>query len=196
MNLEQAATQHNYTKIGFLKLKTPAAAWDPIRNFYEQNVKAAKTENWPRGNTYVNHWAAPSQMVSFDDGNLRGSGQSIKDKIWDGVRPVIEEWTGKSLKETSLYGIRIYTNGSILATHLDRMPLVSSCIINVDQDINEPWPLEVYDHAGRAVNVTMEPGDMVLYEVLSFTMLVHHIIISLLACKNSLTQCYTEDRFR
>lgn len=47
---------------------------------------------------------------------------------------------------------------------VDRLPLISSCIINVDQDVDEPWPIEVYDHDGRAHNVTMEPGDMVLYE--------------------------------
>jgi prolyl 4-hydroxylase len=41
---------------------------------------------------------------------------------------------------------------------------VSSCIIQVAQDIDEPWPIEVYDHAGKAYNVTMQPGDMVLYE--------------------------------
>jgi hypothetical protein len=41
---------------------------------------------------------------------------------------------------------------------------VSSCIVNVAQDVDEPWPLEVYDREGNAVNVTMEPGDMVLYE--------------------------------
>ena len=28
--------------------------------------------------------------------------------------------------------------------------------------VDEPWPLEVYTHDGKAVNVTMEPGDMVL----------------------------------
>lgn len=28
----------------------------------------------------------------------------------------------------------------------------------------DPWPLEVYGHDGTASNVTMEPGDMVLYE--------------------------------
>jgi hypothetical protein len=47
---------------------------------------------------------------------------------------------------------------------VDRLPLVSSCIINVDQDLDEPWPIEVYDHNGKAYNVTMQPGDMVLYE--------------------------------
>jgi len=29
---------------------------------------------------------------------------------------------------------------------------------------NKSWPLEVYGHDGRAYNVSMEPGDMVLYE--------------------------------
>lgn len=47
---------------------------------------------------------------------------------------------------------------------VDRLPLVSSCIINIDQDVTEPWPIEVYDHKGKAYNVTMEPGDVVLYE--------------------------------
>jgi len=51
-----------------------------------------------------------------------------------------------------------------LASHVDRLPLVSSAIINVAQDMDEPWPLEVIGHDGRAVNVTMEPGDMVMYE--------------------------------
>merc|ERR1712226_1735567 len=54
--------------------------------------------------------------------------------------------------------------GSVLATHVDRMPLVSSAIVNVAQDVDEPWPIEVIGHDGKAHNVTMEPGDMILYE--------------------------------
>lgn len=57
-----------------------------------------------------------------------------------------------------------YSAGSVLATHVDRLPLVSSAIINVASDVDEPWPLEVIGHNGKATNVTMEPGDMVLYE--------------------------------
>jgi prolyl 4-hydroxylase len=30
--------------------------------------------------------------------------------------------------------------------------------------MDEPWPLEVYGHDGQATNVTMEVGDMILYE--------------------------------
>lgn len=32
------------------------------------------------------------------------------------------------------------------------------------QDVDEPWPLEVYDRNGHAVNITLEPGEMILYE--------------------------------
>ena len=165
MNLRQAQTQHNYTEIGFKKLKLPAEPWAIISSFYANNKGKETLEQWPRGNTYVNHWDSPSYMISFEDGQLRGSGNVIKNQIWNAVKPILEEWTGKKLRQTSLYGIRIYKDKAVLATHLDRLPLVSSCIINVDQDVNEPWPIEVYDHAGKAHNVTMEPGDMVLYEV-------------------------------
>ena len=34
-------------------------------------------------------------------------------------------------------------------------------VVNVAQDVNEEWPLEVYGHDGVATNVTMAPGDMV-----------------------------------
>jgi prolyl 4-hydroxylase len=42
--------------------------------------------------------------------------------------------------------------------------LVISAIVNVAQNVTEDWPLEVIDHSGRAVNVTLQPGQMVLYE--------------------------------
>lgn len=103
-------------------------------------------------------------MVSVEDTRLRGAGYNIKRKIWGAARDTIQEWTGEELTDCSLYGIRVYTEGSILATHVDRMPLVSSAILNVDQDVDEPWPIEVYAHDGKAYNITMEPGDMVLYE--------------------------------
>jgi prolyl 4-hydroxylase len=73
-------------------------------------------------------------MVSVEDQNLRGGGRILKKAIWDAARDTIQEWTGQELTECSLYGIRVYTEGSILATHVDRLPLVSSAIINVAQD--------------------------------------------------------------
>ena len=103
-------------------------------------------------------------MVSVEDSNLRGGGSSLKQDIWDAAKSTIEQWTGMELRPSSMYGIRKYTEGAILSPHVDRIPLISSCIVNVAQDVDEPWPLEVIDREGNAVNVTMEPGDMVLYE--------------------------------
>jgi prolyl 4-hydroxylase len=121
-------------------------------------------EEWGMGNVYTNNWAAPTYMVSVENNRLRGGGAQFKNQLWEAARPTLEAWTGMRLQPSSLYGVRVYTEGAILSPHVDRLPLVSSCIINVDQDVDEPWLLEVYDRHDRAVNVTMEPGDMVLYE--------------------------------
>lgn len=32
------------------------------------------------------------------------------------------------------------------------------------QDVDEPWPLEVFDHDGRAHQASLQPGEMLLYE--------------------------------
>ena len=103
-------------------------------------------------------------MLSVDDEKLHGAGSKLKNMIWEAARHSLQTWTKEELTPTSLYGIRKYTEGAVLATHVDRLPLVVSAIINVAQDVDEPWPLEVYGHDGVAYNITMEPGEMILYE--------------------------------
>ena len=142
MNRNQPRSQHNYTEIGFKKVRAPDSAWKPLADFYERNKNKMKPESWGRGNTYVNNWVVPTQMISFEDTSLRG-GVAVKNQIWNAMKPLLEEWVGQKLMPTSLYGIRVYKEGSILSTHVDRLPLVTSCIINVDQDLEEPWPIEV-----------------------------------------------------
>lgn len=102
--------------------------------------------------------------MSVEDPKLRGGGKTFCLKVWDEVKAIISQWTGQELAYSGIYGIRVYKEGSILAPHVDRLPLVSSAIINVDQDVDEPWPLEVYGRDGKAVNITLEPGEMILYE--------------------------------
>ncbi len=126
MNLDQPAKQHNYTDIGFKKLRLPKEAWDPLIAFYEQNKNNQHLETWPRGYTYVNTWDSPSYMISLEDRSLRG-GLVVKQQVWDGVKAVIEEWTGKTLTPTSMYGIRVYRDKAILATR-EYFPLLYTCI--------------------------------------------------------------------
>ena len=41
---------------------------------------------------------------------------------------------------------------------------IISAIVNVDQDVNEPWPLYIWDLKGETHQVLMEPGDVVWFE--------------------------------
>ena len=161
MTLRQPQSMVNYTETGFMKIQAPESLRKLLANHWERNKGEQASENWPKANIYTNHWAAETRMVSVEDSNLEGGGYHLKDKVWAAARDTIEKWTGMELQPTSLYGIRVYTEGAILSPHVDRLPLVSSCIVNVAQDVDEPWPLEVIDRQGNAVNVTMEPGDMV-----------------------------------
>lgn len=164
MNKRQPASMTNYTDLGFKKVRAPEKVFKLVQQFWERNKDLASPESWFTGNTFTNHWDAPTNMVSVENTRLRGGGGRLKQQIWDMSRETLQQWTGEELTPCSLYGIRVYPAGAILATHVDRLPLVSSAILNVAQDVDEPWPLEVYAHDGRAYNVTMEPGDMILYE--------------------------------
>jgi prolyl 4-hydroxylase len=162
MSRRQPQSMVNYTETGFKKIRAPKPLWDLINDYWQKNKSKRVEENWGIGNIYTNNWKSPTYMVGVENSQLRGGGASLKEQIWASARTTIEEWTGMELKPTSLYGIRVYTEGAVLAPHVDRLPLVSSCIINVAQDLDEDWILEVFDRHDRAVNVTMAPGDMVL----------------------------------
>mmetsp|Transcript_34219 Transcript_34219/g.105118 ORF Transcript_34219/g.105118 Transcript_34219/m.105118 type:complete len:517 (-) Transcript_34219:38-1588(-) len=164
MDRDQIPRQRNFTELGFAKIIAPKVVYEAARNFWDLHKETLTSEAWPAGNTYVNHWVAQSRMCSFEDHRLQPLGLRTKDKIWNGAKPILEAWTGQKLKPTSLYGIRVYYENAILATHVDRLPLVTSAIINVDQDVDEPWPIEVVGHDGIAYNVTLKPGEMALYE--------------------------------
>ena len=50
------------------------------------------------------------------------------------------------LHHTATYGVRRYTNGSWLTSHVDRFNThVISAIINLGQSLTEPWPLFIKD---------------------------------------------------
>lgn len=119
--LEQSISQpkmhHNYTEIGFKKMKVPDAIFKEIIEFYEKNKASEKEEKWSRGYTYVNYWDTPSYMVSLEDKQFGTDGWALKDRIWNGLNPILSEWIGgKEMVPTSMYGIRIYKRGAFLAT--------------------------------------------------------------------------------
>ena len=135
-----------------------------IKEFWDVNKDHQLKETFGRGSVLINYWDNPPYMLQILNDELEGGGNELYDAINDATIEAVEEWIGMEVNPVSLYGIRIYKEGSILTPHVDRTPLISSVILNVAQDVDEPWPLEVIGHDGIARNITMEPGDMVLYE--------------------------------
>jgi prolyl 4-hydroxylase len=163
MNRLQPAGMRNYTKLGFAKIRAPEEIFSLLAKFWEENGHSAETE-WKVINPYHNMWTSPPKLAYIENTLLSGGGSALANHIVDASRKVMEEWTGQHLVLCSVFGIRSYFNDSILAPHVDRNPLVTSAIINVAQDVDEDWPLEVWGHDGKPYNITMKPGDMVLYE--------------------------------
>lgn len=116
--------------------RCPPEVFKKLKEWYHKYSDSPKPEKWPAGNTYTNHWASPTLMVSLEERKFKG-GLALKDEIWNATMTYLEDWSGQVLSPTSLYGVRIYTGGSVLAPHVDRNPLVTSVIINVNQDIDE-----------------------------------------------------------
>jgi hypothetical protein len=70
-------------------------------------------------------------MVNVEDSHVKHGGYFLKQHIWNAARDTLAEWTGHQMAESTLYRIRVYKDGAVLAPHVDRLPLVSSAIINV-----------------------------------------------------------------
>ena len=92
----------------------------------------------------------------------------------------IREWTNQTVATPKFYGLRLYQRGSTLGMHLDAIrrlrprasdpdgtyldARVLSAIVHVAQRTEEDWPLCIHDHNGRLHNVTVRPGQTILYE--------------------------------
>lgn len=127
MNREQPSSVYNYTTLGYEKIKTPSQLFQLIQEFYHTNKHQASVE-WPTVNTYQNLWEFPSTIVRLEDPVLKGGGVKLKEKVLQHAQNLLEEWVGQKLSPVSLYGVRQYHRGSILAPHVDRMPLITSAI--------------------------------------------------------------------
>ena len=176
MNRNQPRGMRNYTKLGFVKIRAPEEVFSSLANFWEENTKDAGVTEWSDLNTHHNMWAAPTTLLNTHDESIPGGGHELVHKIVESSRYVMEEWTGQHLSICSVWGLRVYHNNSILAPHVDRNPIIFSAIINVAQDIEEDWPLEIWGHDDKPYNITMKPGDMVLYESHS---VIHGMLLSL-----------------
>jgi prolyl 4-hydroxylase len=143
----------NYTAAGYAKVVAPAGAWTILRQFWEtysEDQLHGAIESWDVGNIYTNHWESPTRILNVhpvtnatastgDQSTPLSSSEprarrtssmapphlslAQRRTIVEQVQSVLERWTGVPLLPTSMYGIRSYSSGSILAPHIDRCVL-------------------------------------------------------------------------
>ena len=154
INQHQPPTVPQFTELGHKLVQIP----DPRSHIAAAVAVVEAGEMAPR---------LPEQLraASHPDDALR-PGLDARDKSGDGVG--LRGGSGEKngfLVHTSTYGIRRYTNGSTLQAHVDVVATHAvSAILNVGQDVDSDWPLQIMGHDGQAHSVVMAPGDMVLYE--------------------------------
>jgi prolyl 4-hydroxylase len=148
----------NYTKVGFEKFCLSDDLLKRIQRFYHDNIDDQNDEFIDGG--FIQGKASrktPSSLLDLPE--------YLKKEIHDYLKPLMEEWSGTLLQPTYVYGIRTYHDTAVLKSHRDRLEThIISCIINIFQDVEEDWPLQIDDNYYRKHDVMMEEGDMIFYE--------------------------------
>lgn len=153
-----------YTELGYKKIPMPDDLYDAMMTFFKNNEDKRSSEVWDPVSTQLNQHEAKMTMVSLDN-NFTERNRIANDL----VRPILADWINvktEDLTFRSFYGIREYYRGNELRTHIDVIKThVISAILNLNQEgMDEEWPLEVIDHNGERVKLTMNPKEMILYE--------------------------------
>ena len=148
----------NYTEMGIKKEVLPELLFKKINDFYHQN-KTQNKDEYVEGDFIVtsDNKGKSSVLVELS--------APLRAEIHDCMKPMLEKWCGKELVPTYVYGIREYQDKAVLRSHRDRIAThVISVIINVDQEVNQDWPLVIEDNYYRTHHVMLKPGEVVFYE--------------------------------
>lgn len=150
-----------FSALAFNKGRLPDDMYASLGSYYynNRNPPHKVLEEWHGGKgLFVNYWETDVNFIQIP--------WHLK-RRWQGrLKELVEAWTGVELETTDMYGMREYTKGARLLTHVDRESThAASMIVNIAQEnVSRPWTIEVLDHADRLHEVVMEPGDIVYYE--------------------------------
>lgn len=147
----------NFTNLGFKKEKVPDDIFQELRTFLDENLEHEEKEYQSLDYLPNDTGVHPTGMIELP--------VELKEKTAAALKPMVEEWGDTELAPTSVYGIRRYHEGTRLLAHRDTTNThILSAIVNIEQDVEEEWPLEIEDNVYRSHEVYLQPGEMLLYE--------------------------------
>ena len=160
------------TEDGFKKIKTPSEIQRMLKEFLFECCPNPSEKNCGRKE------ALDSLISRYEDesdesrSRVCDVSQELANHIGSVYLEIFQNWYGgdDELEITSIYGIRSYHSDATLQMHVDRPKThVVSAILNVAQDLDEDWPLLIHDFDYTLHNITMAPGESILYESMALT---------------------------
>ena len=161
------------TRDGFKKEDIPARLYENILQMRKKSLDKGDIsfekmdigiQNGPV--VIVNDALEKSKHIVVNRTQMIKVEKDVRKDIFETLGPLAEEWAeGLRLVPTSIYGIRRYRNRSTLLAHTDKASShVISVIMNIAQDVEEDWPLNIKDNQGKEHTLFLAAGEMLWYE--------------------------------
>jgi hypothetical protein len=165
-----------FTKFGFEKVRLPADLWSSISTYYHNNRHSLSIDYQQLENLHTVNWwnstTSPSprlKRIEIPPILKRYWSQLLcfYVELWSHGHPISPFSTPQKLQFISSSGFRVFSTGSYQLPHVeDPTHTAFTVVINIDQiELFVPWVAQIYDSYGRLHEVTMAPGDILVYEV-------------------------------
>mmetsp|Transcript_23241 Transcript_23241/g.41974 ORF Transcript_23241/g.41974 Transcript_23241/m.41974 type:complete len:394 (-) Transcript_23241:66-1247(-) len=166
----QPSKYMTFTKVGFKVSQIPGGLLQTLRRYFnEGRLSKSKPENTGVLDPNLSGRQSDTWLLDLTPG--------LRQEVENTMRPILADWArlpASDLRLTAIYGVRMYHNGSVLYTHVDREEThVLSAILELEKFALDPvaealghedWPLYINDHAGKRHKVPNRPGQAILYE--------------------------------
>ena len=154
------------TESGYQIVKCPEDTWNLIQDAYRLLKPTEQDEKFDGKDYYIK--GGGTSLMDF------GIYPSMRSTIHNNLLQMHQDWCGKEIEPSYLYGIRSYKKGATLKTHTDTVTThhIASIII-VDKDLRcgcrnkkyaDDWALDFQTHDGNWHKVYAEVGEMIMYE--------------------------------
>jgi hypothetical protein len=168
-----------FTKYGFEKIRLPSDLWSSISTYYHNNRYSLSKDYRQFDNLHTMNWWNRSSSEELKRIEI----PPILNKYWSQIlclyvemwsqgvdynqEKIIPKHNGQKIQYVSSTGFRVFTDASYQLPHVEDLEKIAfSVIMNIDQiELFKPWVAQLYDSSGRLHEITMLPGDILVYEV-------------------------------
>ena len=167
----QRKVMPKFTELGYIKMKIPPRVFEVILEEKLDHLEPEGCDDKSGTGISINCRRVDPENGQYILNNNNfifnfGSKLIVERVLKYQLKPILAQWANVTLGDPMvMYGIRRYTRGARLWGHVDRIPThIISAILQIDQKVDEDWPLYFLDHHNVQCKILLKPGEMLLYE--------------------------------